>query len=559
MEAAEPHIKRGCWCDPWPLDQMYMNTRRQPITGLQERLHLGDSGRNEVRHRVFNQLVEHVSRIGEDLMDADLDFAVFFSNRNYDELFGRVDPNSLSIFPWSDADLNSEAAEILEGPPLFPRALSSERPLPKLEPIEEGHAHWEPIGFEYLRYLKDQKDDAVVAAALEAGARLAATADSEDTAREMLCQEIAGDESMDADEAELLPPRRPSPPQRPRSTRSRGSVDAHAALSPPAAAPSPSGDVEVDSPSPTPMGSNSPADTAVPVTPATWSPRSLEAISQRQGSAHWSGKSKARAETLSRSKEVEPTSEAERALMVQAMTEAQREFKGATKAMYERTAELYLEKLTLALSSKTVAPPAQLRPNRTNATLVKAVAERCVRHAHRIALERDRGGSSSDAAAQVDDGGEASAAIASLIMPLAAAPPMTMVEAAAQDAAAEATLAAPAPQPRIVGKKRRAPSTGATRHTKHNDKKRGASLNVRYDQISSLNSRDLPRIINSGQLTKKVEVYYSKDGEEGGKRKRRPKDIIVEDVRAAWPAGLAVMVVDACEVAVAGEDAEGGA
>ena len=37
------------------MEEMYLDTHVQPLTGLQERLHLGDSGRNEVRHRVFNE------------------------------------------------------------------------------------------------------------------------------------------------------------------------------------------------------------------------------------------------------------------------------------------------------------------------------------------------------------------------------------------------------------------------------------------------------------------------------------------------------------------------
>merc|ERR1719424_143380 len=67
MAAAEPHIARGCWCDPWPMAQMYVCTKVQPVTGLQERLHIGDSGKNEVRHRTLNEIVEGVARLGEDV------------------------------------------------------------------------------------------------------------------------------------------------------------------------------------------------------------------------------------------------------------------------------------------------------------------------------------------------------------------------------------------------------------------------------------------------------------------------------------------------------------
>ena len=168
MDCVEPHIRKGCLSDPWPMEEMYINTKLQPKMLLQERLRCGDSNRNEVRHRALNEIVEHVSRMGEDLMDADLDFfAIYFSNRKYDILFERVDEHSLGCFPWNDAYLNADAAEVLDGPLPFPSAAAaSRRPLPPIEPIERDDSRWEPLGFTYLHYLKEMRSDAVVAAAL---------------------------------------------------------------------------------------------------------------------------------------------------------------------------------------------------------------------------------------------------------------------------------------------------------------------------------------------------------------------------------------------------------
>jgi len=167
MAAAEPHIARGCWCDPWPMAQMYVCTKVQPVTGLQERLHIGDSGKNEVRHRTLNEIVEGIARLGEDVAEADIAFAIYQANREVDVLFGRVDEHSLSVFPWSDADLNADAADVLSGPPPFPLAAapsSSRPPLGPLKPVREGDAEWEALGFDYLRHLEKVRSSQLVVA-----------------------------------------------------------------------------------------------------------------------------------------------------------------------------------------------------------------------------------------------------------------------------------------------------------------------------------------------------------------------------------------------------------
>ena len=62
MDAIESCIRKGCLSDPHDMDNMYIPTRVQPKTMLQERFFAGDSCRNEARHRLLNQIVKHVSR-----------------------------------------------------------------------------------------------------------------------------------------------------------------------------------------------------------------------------------------------------------------------------------------------------------------------------------------------------------------------------------------------------------------------------------------------------------------------------------------------------------------
>ena len=107
--------------------------------------------------------------MGEPLMEALLDFKVFFTNRQYDVQFGRSDIESMDWFPGgiSNENMNKWAAELLDGPPLLP--VAAERasagivpepsndasatlpPLGELKVIKETSAEYEPMGFEYFR------------------------------------------------------------------------------------------------------------------------------------------------------------------------------------------------------------------------------------------------------------------------------------------------------------------------------------------------------------------------------------------------------------------------
>eukprot|EP00966_Prymnesium_polylepis_P162979 3766342-Prymnesium_polylepis.1 len=104
--------------------------------------------------------------MGADLMNVELDFKLFLANKKYDVLFGRVDEFSLGCFPWDDTALYELGANLLDGPPLFSRAAAPSNALPELKPVYYGDSEWEPLGFRYLKYLKDMENHKVVAEAL---------------------------------------------------------------------------------------------------------------------------------------------------------------------------------------------------------------------------------------------------------------------------------------------------------------------------------------------------------------------------------------------------------
>ena len=68
--------------------------------------------------------------MNSDLATVYLDFAIYLANRQQDIVMGRTDAHHLGFFSRDDVELNAEAAELLEGGPLFPCAASSSSPLP---------------------------------------------------------------------------------------------------------------------------------------------------------------------------------------------------------------------------------------------------------------------------------------------------------------------------------------------------------------------------------------------------------------------------------------------
>ena len=345
----EPCIEKGCLEDPWPIEQMYINTKVQPITGLQERLKAGETNRNEARHRVLNEIVQSVARVNQDLMEAFLDFAIYFTNRKYDALFGRLDEHSLSLFAWDDALLDADAAELLDGPPLFPAAAVPRRPLPPVEFVPEGHPCWEPMGFRYLAYLHELRDrgQAEAAVALAAG-----------EAAEMEVEALAAE----ADEDNC-------PPLMHRIAAERAAER--------------TADI-----------------TAAALTAAAYSTAAAPATPPRgstSGGVRTTGAGKAKALTIETTSPIKPARPGELHAMVAALREARETHAPNSAAMYEAARASYLQRVELAYADRSSAPDAlYMRPAPTSAALLKEVAEGNVRYALRVEQERERGGSSAD-------------------------------------------------------------------------------------------------------------------------------------------------------------------
>ena len=346
MECMESCIEKGCMEDPWPIEEMWLDTKVQPITGLQERIKCGETNRNEACHRVLNEIVAGVARLGEDLAEVLLDFMIYFINRRKDVILGRVDAHSLSLFPWDDVALGAEAAELLDGPPLFPASLAPRHELPPVEPINASMITlWEPLGFEYPRFLMQQQT-AEAAAAVVAGAAAA--------------QEEAALEEEAREEVQLGSPM----VQHKASTRA---AERAADL------------------------------TAAALTAAAYTTSATTLAPAATGGSHWSGACKNRARTIANSTPVKPARHGELRVMVEALREARAAHPPNSATMYEAARAGYLQRVEMAYADRSVAPnAADLRPAPTTAALLKEVAEGNLRYAMRIEQERERGGASSD-------------------------------------------------------------------------------------------------------------------------------------------------------------------
>ena len=86
--------------------------------------------------------------MGEPLMEALLDFKVFFTNRQYAVQFGRIDIESMDWFPGgiSNENMNKWAAELLAGPPLLPVAADRASAGIVPEPSNNASATLPPLG-----------------------------------------------------------------------------------------------------------------------------------------------------------------------------------------------------------------------------------------------------------------------------------------------------------------------------------------------------------------------------------------------------------------------------
>ena len=163
METLAECLGKGCCACPLPVPQMYFDIKRQPETGLMERKHKNNTGRNEKLHGGGNQIVEHVARMREDLMEVRIEFYIFTHNESIDVTFGLRDSHAMG-FTWTMAVLNAAAAGVLEALPFPALSESHESPfkLAPLVPIDATHEDYEPMGFKYLKHEKNAADRAIV-------------------------------------------------------------------------------------------------------------------------------------------------------------------------------------------------------------------------------------------------------------------------------------------------------------------------------------------------------------------------------------------------------------
>ena len=323
MMQLEHHIRKGCLQQPLPWKELWLDTKVQPKTELQERLGMFDTSRNESRHSKFNQLADHISHMDEDLMEVKLEFEIYFTNREYDMLLGRVDPHSLSLFSWDDVGLNKRASKLLIGQVPFPCAaglVPSPRPLKPHEPVGRNHPRWEPLGFEYLRYLAQMRHKAAELAALKAGYLAAGV---------------------------------PMPPE----PESEATDISEAAL---------------------PLEEHA---SSAHVSKRKGRKRK----GAQQGSAHWNSRLKALTSEPYRTKPITPTSEEEIEILAAALQEAHSNQLSGPK-MYEAAAEAYLGKvvkLFLKIQAGHVDPPVDsagqlcVQCARTSEKLIKKMVSKC--------------------------------------------------------------------------------------------------------------------------------------------------------------------------------------
>jgi hypothetical protein len=137
-----------------------------------------------------------------------------------------------------------------------------------------------------------------------------------------------------------------------------------------------------------------------PVTPARSSalPHGQHSNLKRQGGLTFSGGQKTMHITPALTESIEPRSEAEVTLMAECMTQATRTegLARASMAMYERAADIYLERLVVYFNHPTRSPPDGLRYNKTTGEKLKAAAEHCTTVARQAAREREHRGATGD-------------------------------------------------------------------------------------------------------------------------------------------------------------------
>eukprot|EP00752_Nemacystus_decipiens_P017449 g15643.t1 len=185
-------VDKGCCQDPMDLDEMYFNLGKGSKTGLMTWSAKGGTGINEAWHRILNQLVSSVQRIGWRLCDQRLLQFVHRYNLERDRKLGRLSKQS-TLKVWLERDANKEAEGHLLALP-WPRA----SPPPD---VSDADLRREKLGFEYAQGLEsDGLEDCRRAAMIIAGG---------------VAEGAAGGGGLQANASQPPPPRLQSTPRLP--------------------------------------------------------------------------------------------------------------------------------------------------------------------------------------------------------------------------------------------------------------------------------------------------------------------------------------------------------
>lgn len=481
MELLLQHVEKGCVQYPLPCDEMWIPIRKQPQTGLQERLAIQGTSKVESVNGAVNRIVDGVSHITWQLVEPYVWARSLYHNHERDRKLGREDRHCIWLDAHRNSAINADAGRLLDGPLPFPRADQPEKH-PLLPPPAEftliplGHSDDEDFGFDYLAALlkRDAERDAMREARAGATAEVRDTMQGAESSEDERCgnsapsadhvaNESRANEAFSEDDAE-----EPFVQGPPMSKRRK-----------PKATPNKSGGLPRTSNMKTPIG---------------------------------------RAYGLRTCK---PTSEAERKLATTAAEQATRELPQLNKATFDRATAIYN-----GLAIQTAATDSFFSVHRTSRKHMKAfcfeshgtfIAAVRLRHAPGInparaesSIEADRNastiGSTPDAETRIEPGmGSASDILSSL-----ATMPTTNISTAPDIPTPNTMQSAPAPHQEH------------SRHAAYAARTRDAPLTVEYSKVAQLLVPHLKRLARHLNVPQKVD----------GSNKDKPT--LIADIVARW-------------------------
>ena len=144
--------RKGCLSNTVPRGQDYYKIGPpQPQTGLQQYGKMSSSGQNEAHHKGENRLVEHVARIGDDVLNEKINLRIFLDNANIDRKLGWL-PQHPQV-PLFRMELLWRLAQAkVAGASTMYNGIRRPPPAATQQDSETGEVTYvEPMGFDYLR------------------------------------------------------------------------------------------------------------------------------------------------------------------------------------------------------------------------------------------------------------------------------------------------------------------------------------------------------------------------------------------------------------------------